>query len=299
MEKMACFVFPSQLIQLSKVKFNKAANCSAQNHHDITACFQEGFSNFSLSSWREAAPHTILIFWGQRVPYPASSYTAIVNILLDRWEVPLTPLTVTVHGDLYRRHQSQCYVQRSPPHKNTHCPTPWPIHSCWDSRKMRLPRNVGAKGDTFYSGVSGGKTAMLHRCGEVRLGVHVLTHSENRHRACIWDNLPAKLHVNIWRIQLMKMDCYRVLKHPTKGTYVVVKLYEERCTAQLILAGETHGINSTNIGCPAGGDPHVVTSLTNGWDGPSMRRGSDVNRPPPWMVQTIVAPMWWWVPNDL
>lgn len=121
-KKMASFVFPSQLIQLSKAKLNKAANCPAQNHHDITACFQ-GFSNFSLSSWREAAPHTILIFWGQRAPYPASSYTAIVNILLDRWEVPLTPLTVTVHGDLYRRYQSQCYVQRCP-HTKTHTVLP-------------------------------------------------------------------------------------------------------------------------------------------------------------------------------
>lgn len=140
MGKVASLVFPSQLIQLSKAKLNKAANCPAQKHRDITTCFQEEFLNFSgnvkvnCHLWREAAPHTILIFWGQRAPYPASSYTAIVNILLDRWEVPLTPLTVTVHGDLYRRHQSQCYGQRSRPSaQHKLCPTPSPIHSSWDS----------------------------------------------------------------------------------------------------------------------------------------------------------------------
>lgn len=66
-----------------------------------------------------------------------------------------------------------------------------------------------------------------------------------------------------------------------KGLRWLLKLYEERCTAQLILARGTHGINCTNISLPESGDPHVVTSLTNGWDGPSLRRGSDVNRPPP------------------
>lgn len=84
--------------------------------------------------------------------------------------------------------------------------------------------------------------------------------------------------------------------------YVVVKALWERCTARLTWLRETHGINSTNISGPAGGDetsPHVVTSLTNGWDGSSLRRGADVNRPPPRMVQMISAPMWWWVPNDL
>lgn len=88
-----------------------------------------------LSSWREDAPHTILILWGHRWPYPAPSYTAIVNILLDGREVPLTALTVTVHGDLYRRHQWQRYSQRSP--------APWPIHSCWDSRMTGCPEVEG------------------------------------------------------------------------------------------------------------------------------------------------------------
>lgn len=54
-----------------------------------------------------------------------------------------------------------------------------------------------------------------------------------------------------------------------------------------------HGINSTNICGPEGEDPHLVTSLTNGWDGASLRRGADVNRPPPRMVQTIGASVRW------
>lgn len=81
-------------------------------------------------------------------------------------------------------------------------------------------------------------------------------------------------------------------KHPTKrkGLYVVfLKLY--RGDARLILAGNTHGINSTNISSPAGGDPYVVTSLTNGWDGSPLLRSADVNRPPPRMVQAIRASM--------
>lgn len=128
-----------------------------------------------FSSWREAAPHTILILWGHRSPYPSPSYTAIVNILLDGWEVPLTPLTVTVHGDLYRRHQSQRYGQRSPAH--TLCSTTWPIQSCWDSRMMRLP--WGGRGGGVYKATGftleslGVKQQCLHCCGEVKLGGHV------------------------------------------------------------------------------------------------------------------------------
>ena len=38
----------------------------------------------------------------------------------------------------------------------------------------------------------------------------MLSHSKHRHRECIWDNFPAKLRVNIWRIQLVKMDSYKV-----------------------------------------------------------------------------------------
>lgn len=64
---------------------------------------------------------------------------------------------------------------------------------------------------------------------------NMLTHGKH------WDsggvsevNFPAKLHVNIWQIQLMRMDSYRVCKHhhpPQKtkqnkkkprGVYVVV-----------------------------------------------------------------------------
>lgn len=168
-----------------------------------------------LSSWREAAPHTILILWGHRSPYPAPSYTAIVNILLDGWEVPLTPLTVTVHGDLYRRHQSQRYDQRAPAH--TLCSTPF-THAetvgWWG-----CPEVGGGvyKATGFTLESLGVKQQCLHCCEEVKLGGHVniLTHSE--HQECIWDNFPAKLHVNIWRMQLVRVGSYTPQEKGLRG----------------------------------------------------------------------------------
>lgn len=69
----------------------------------------------------------------------------------------------------------------------------------------------GVQGNRVTLESLGVKQQCLHCCGEVRLGGHgnMLTHSEHRHKECVCDNFPAKLHVNIWRIQLMRMDSYR------------------------------------------------------------------------------------------
>lgn len=56
---------------------------------------------FVVVLWKCATPHTISMVWSLWGPIPAPSYTAIVNIFLDRWEVHLTPLTVILHGDFY------------------------------------------------------------------------------------------------------------------------------------------------------------------------------------------------------
>lgn len=48
----------------------------------------------------------------------------------------------------------------------------------------------------------GVKQQCLHCCtggGRSDWVVNMLTHSKHRHRECIRENFPAKLHVNIWR----------------------------------------------------------------------------------------------------
>lgn len=59
---------------------------------------------------------------------------------------------------------------------------------------------------------------------------------------------------------------------------------------------------ATDISGPLGGfgmPPHLVTSLTNGRDGPSLGGAADVNRLPPRMVQTVGISVRWRVSNEL
>lgn len=71
------------------------------------------------------------------------------------------------------------------------------------------------KATGFHSGVTGCKTAMLAlfaRRSDWLGNGNMLTHG--KHRDSVSEvNFPAKLHVNIWQIQLMRMDSYRVCKH--------------------------------------------------------------------------------------
>lgn len=156
-------------------------------------------------------------------------------LALYGWIVILERSCTTYHIDPLRTKiaiscaELHCHSKHPPwrvrgsPH-SPHCYCPWwslqktPITMLWSEIPCRhtlphgpfthaetvgwwgCPEMWSAQGNKFHSGVSGCKTAMFALLwgDQIDAQVNMLTHSKCRHRECVWDKFPAKLHVNIW-----------------------------------------------------------------------------------------------------